>query len=171
MRATSLLALLMPMLLLPALNAAAQYPGGARDRMGAGQLARAQQRDANRPHTLPGFTDPMQALEKELPSLRLDLKLNADQMKQWDAFERQVRTAAEATRNRAKQQIAMRSNEEQKSALFWLGGISETDTQRADAAKEAASLLRQLDATLSAEQRSMLDRRFRQAQSEPLGAQ
>jgi len=161
---TACTAVLMP-------DVTAQYPGGARDRLGTGELQRQQLRDANRPRALPGFTDPMQALEKELPSLRLDLKLGADQLKQWEAFERQVRTAAEATRTRAKQQFAMRTAEEGKGAAFWLGSVSENDVARADATKEAASLLRALEATLTAEQRAMLDRRFRQAQSEPLGQQ
>jgi hypothetical protein len=152
-----------------ATGVSAQYPGGARDRLGAGDLARQQQREANKPRQLPGFTDPMQALEKELPSLKLDLKLNGEQMKHWEIFERQVRAASEATRTRAKQQFTMRSAEEGKGAVYWVGSVSENDVQRSDAMKEAASALRALDATLNAEQRAMLDRRFRQAQSEPLG--
>lgn len=163
--------LVLSLLLSLALPAAAQGPGGARDRSrpGGDQGARMQQ-DRAAPRSLP-VTDPMMALERELPSLRTDLKLNAEQQRLWDAFERRARDAAEMSRARLKRMASIRLEPDKSiTAVAFVNGIADDDIQRAEAMKEAGVKLQALYDTLSAEQKALLDRRVLLAQKEPLGS-
>src|SRR5690242_18750303 len=53
--------------------------------------------------------EPFAALERELPSLKDDLKLDARQSDAWNAFERDVRDAAESARSRRRHILALRT--------------------------------------------------------------
>ena len=165
-------ALLVLSLLLPlALPASAQGPGGARDRSRpGGDLGARMQQDRAAPRS-PAVTDPMMALERELPSLRTDLKLNAEQQRLWDAFERRARDAAEMSRARLKRMASIRAEPDKSiNAVAFVNGIADDDIQRAEAMKEASVKLQALYDTLSAEQKALLDRRVLLAQKEPLGS-
>jgi hypothetical protein len=168
-RLTTLLVL--SLLLGLALPAPAQSPGGTRDRSrtGGDPGTRTQQdRAAPRP---PAVTDPMMALERELPSLRTDLKLDAVQLRLWDAFERKARDAAEMGRARLKRSASIRAEPDKGiNAVDFVKGIADDDVQRAEAMKEACVKLQALYDTLSAEQKALLDRRVLLAQKEPLGS-
>ena len=84
----------------------------------------------------PPLLDPVVAIERELPSLRIDLKLTADQTPLFDSFERQVRNTAEAGRVRNRHLSAFRVDEGSTvTADAVLGTIADDDTQRADATR------------------------------------
>ena len=90
---------------LVAFAAAAQSPGGQRrSRPDSGNMQERQD-PARR---LVRAADPVIALERELPSLRTDLALTAEQSALWGPFERSVRDAAELTRQRLKKMLAPR---------------------------------------------------------------
>lgn len=154
-----------------AFPAPAQSPGGTRDRSHSGaDLGTRMQQDRAAPRP-PAVTDPMMALERELPSLRTDLKLNAEQLRLWDAFERRARDAAEMGRARLKRMASIRVEPDKSiNAVAFVNGIAEDDIQRAEAMKEACVKLQTLYDTLSAEQKALLDRRVLLAQKEPLGS-
>jgi hypothetical protein len=164
--------LVLSLLLALALPGTAQSPGGSRDRSRpGGDLGARMQQDRAAPPRSPTVTDPMMALERELPSLRTDLKLNAEQQRLWDAFERGARDAAEMSRARLKRMAAIRDEPDKSiSAVAFVNGIAGDDIQRAEAMKEACVKLQALYETLSAEQKALLDRRVLLAQKEPLGS-
>ncbi len=115
-------------------------------------------------------SDPFSSLERELISLKVDLKLRADQVEAWSAFERDVRAAAEAEQEQHRQVLALREKSEPPAtALSFLGQLAEDDRRKAEAAARVESDLRALDGRLDAAQRAMLDRRVLQSQTEPLG--
>ena len=114
--------------------------------------------------------DPLAAIERELPSLRIDLKLSVDQAPLFDSFERQVRNAAEAGRLAIRHVSAFRSDDGSSiAAETVVGTIADDDTQRADAARLALERMSALYAALTPEQRKQFDRRILQALREPLG--
>ena len=67
--------------------ASAQYGGRQRDRGDTGACASRQGGD-NARATTQLLLDPAVAIERELPSLRIDLKLTTDQTPLFDSFER-----------------------------------------------------------------------------------
>ena len=162
--------LVLSLLLSLTLPAPAQYPGGARDRSRPGDPGARMQQDRAEPRSQ-AVTDPMMALERELPSLRTDLKLSTGQLRLWDAFERRARDAAEMTRARLKRMASIRvAPDKPMSAVAFVNGIADDDIQRAEAMKESGVKLQALYDTLSAEQKALLDRRVLLAQKEPLGS-
>src|SRR5512138_2109710 len=80
----------------------AQYGGRPRERGETGSNRGFHPGDANPRGAAQSLTDPAAALERELPSLRIDLKLVAEQSALFDSFERGVRDAAEAGRVRVR---------------------------------------------------------------------
>jgi hypothetical protein len=163
--------LILPLLISLALPAPGQSPGGGRDRSRpSGDLGARMQQDRAEQRS-PAVTDPMMALERELPSLRTDLKLNAEQQRLWDAFERRARDAAEMSRARLKRMAAIRVEPDKRiSAVAFVNGIADDDIQRAEAMKETCVKLQVVYDTLSSEQKALLDRRVLLAQKEPLGS-
>lgn len=118
----------------------------------------------------PGIFDPIAAVEHELPSLRVDLKLTADQAPLFDAFERQVREMAEAGRSRARHLASFRSGEAASlTADAVLGTFVADDTQRADAARLALERMTALYGALTPEQQKRFDQRIVESLREPLG--
>ncbi len=116
--------------------------------------------------------DPVIALERELPSLRADLRLDAAQLALWGPFERGVRDAAELTRQKAKKLLAPRpADAPPPNALGLVTALAADERMRADAMGEAATRLKALYEALDAGQRGMVDRRVLLSQSEPLGTQ
>jgi hypothetical protein len=115
-------------------------------------------------------TDPVAALERELPSLRLDLKLDGQQAALFDSFQRAVRDASEAARARLKQLMAFRIDDASTvSAASIMQTVADADQARAAAMVAAIARMDALYATFSAEQRKMFDRRVMLSQREPLG--
>ncbi len=116
------------------------------------------------------LTDPVAAMERELPSLRLDLKLERDQPALFDSFQRAVRDAAEAARARVKQLYAFKFDDHSTvSAASIVQTVTDADVARASAMRAVGEKLDALYASLGAEQRKMFDRRIMQSQREPLG--
>ena len=149
-----------------AAGAFAQYAPHVRQRgdSGAQRSARA---DASRS---PGMFDPVAAVEHELPSLRVDLNLTGDQAPLFDAFERQVREAAEAGRARARHLASFRSGEAATlNADAVLGMFVADDAQRAGAVRLALERMTALYGALTAEQQKQFDRRIVESLREPLG--
>src|SRR5689334_23025412 len=81
-------------------GAAAQFGGRQRNRGDAssGSSGRGDQQAARAANAPPD--DAMVAIERELPSLRIDLKLSSEQAPLFDSLERDVRDAADAARLR-----------------------------------------------------------------------
>ena len=114
--------------------------------------------------------DPLEAVERELPSLRIDLKLTPEQVPLFDSFERQVRNAAEAARVRARHVAAYRADDGTAvTAKAIVATVADDDDQRAEAARESLARLNALYESLSLDQRTQFDRRILQALRDPLG--
>jgi hypothetical protein len=154
-----------------AAGAHAQYGGRSHDRSDTGSIRAPRSGDANpRSSTQPLF-DPVAAIERELPSLRIDLKLTADQAPLFDSFERQVRAAAETGRVRARHLSAFRVDEGGTvTADTVFGTIAEDDSERADTTRLAVERMTALYGALTPEQRKYFDRRIIQSLREPLGS-
>ena len=118
-----------------------------------------------------GAGDPFAALERELPSLKVDLLMREDQLDDWRAFERDVRDMAELERARRRHLLALRDGgDKPPTALTVIASLTEDARLRAEAAgdlkRHAESLYGRLDET----QRHTFDRRTVQSQTDPLGA-
>src|SRR3982750_496887 len=91
-------------------GAHAQFGGrqGSRGEPSMGPSRRGEQnpRPAN-----PALADPIVAIERELPSLRTDLKLTTEQAALFDSFEREARDAADAGRLRPRHLTALRADD------------------------------------------------------------
>jgi hypothetical protein len=149
----------------------AQYGGRPRGGGDAGAMRPARPGDDDLRGAAPPLVDPLAAIERELPSLRIDLKLNGDQAPLFDSFERQVRNAADAGRMRARHLSAFRVGDTSSvTADAVLGTIADDDTQRADAARLALERMTALYAALTPDQRKQFDRRIIQSLREPLGS-
>ncbi len=151
--------------------ALAQMPPGGDRRgrgMGGNDMPR---RDAGPRQAMPPAppSDPLTAFERELPSLRMDLKLEPAQVSQWDTLSRAIRDAAEAQRALTKLSMGARSGEEEKPLGQWLELLDGLAQKRAASLAEARKVYAAMESGLAPAQRSLLDRRFRQAQTEPLG--
>jgi LTXXQ motif family protein len=120
--------------------------------------------------TAPPLVDPVIAVERELPSLRIDLKLTNDQAPMFDGFERQVRNAAEAGRMRNRHLSAFRVDEGSTvTANTVFSTIADDDALRADETRLALEKMTALYGVLTPDQRKQFDRRIIQALREPLG--
>jgi LTXXQ motif family protein len=114
--------------------------------------------------------DPIIAIERELPSMRIDLKLTIEQAALFDGLEREVRDAADAARFRSRHVIAFRTDDGASvPATSVFGTIADDDGQRADATRRALDKLNELLPSLTEEQRRQFDRRIIQSLREPLG--
>jgi hypothetical protein len=154
-------------------SAAAQaqgYPGGSRNRQGGGGMDRPPGADQAKARGPMQVADPLAALERELPSLRVDLKLTPEQGALWDSFERGVRDVADMSRARLRRgSQPVPESEKPASAQGMLFAWSEDERVKADA---MATLTRKFDALysqLNSVQRLEVDRRFALSQSDPLG--
>jgi len=156
---------------LQSVGAWAQYGGGRRDR-GTENQNRGPRNDTStqKPQAAP-VSDPIAAVERELPSLRIDMKLDAQQAPLFDRFERMVREAGSAARNRSRHLSAFRLDDGSTvSASSLVGTVAADDQQRADAMRGVMDCLEQLYAALQPDQRKQFDRRIMVAVRDPLGA-
>ncbi|MGZ5032580.1 MAG: hypothetical protein ACXWAC_05235 [Usitatibacter sp.] len=127
-------------------------------------------RDPQRAAAAPMAQDPYAALEHELPSLKVDLRLTAEQVEGWSLFERDVREVAELGRARLRHLLSLRdSSEKPPTALALIATLAEEDRRKADATGDLKQHLDALYARLDDAQRRMLDRRVVLSQTQPLG--
>ena len=138
-----------------------------RDRSGS---PREQNRDSRKDAATPSAPEPFAALERELPSLNVDLQIRSEQLDEWRVFERDVRDVADMERARRRHLMALREGgENPATALTFVGSLAEDDRLKADATAELKRHLASLYAKLDEAQRRTLDRRTIQSQTEPLG--
>ena len=116
-------------------------------------------------------SDPMAALERELPSLRVDLKIAGEQAPLWESFERQVRDVAELGRTRQKHLLApLEADKPAPPAMTLVAAWANDDRARAAAMDALVPKLEALQRTLNETQLKELDRRIVLSQTEPLNA-
>lgn len=114
--------------------------------------------------------DPFSALERELPSLRTDLSLQAEQLAPWRAFERDVRAVAEMGRSQRRRLMSLPlADDKRPTGMAVMTSLAEDARAKADAIANLQRLLEAVYATLDEKQKAMLDRRIVQSQMEPLG--
>jgi LTXXQ motif family protein len=149
-------------------DAVAQFGGRSRDRGGSGRASHGD--DAASRHGAAPVMDPGEAVERELPSLRIDLKLTPEQTPLFDSYEREVRLAANAERMRARHVAAFRVDDGSTiKAAAVLTTIADDDTGRADAARLAVERMQALYAVLTPGQQRQFDERTIQSLRDPLG--
>jgi hypothetical protein len=136
-----------------------------RDRSGSPrESTQPQRRDAQ-----PG-AEPFAALERELPSLNVDLLLNSQQLEAWRVFERDVRDVAEMDRAARRHVSAMREGgEAAPTAVAMISSLAEDERMKSDALGDLRRHLEGLYAKLDDSQKRTLDRRVVMSQMEPLG--
>ena len=118
---------------------------------------------------LPVSPDPYATLERELPSLRVDLVLAPEQVERWRAFERGVRVVAELERHRLRQMLPMRDQtREPPEATALVAMLAEIDRRKAEATLSLNLNLGELYAALDENQKRLLDRRVLLSQADPL---
>jgi hypothetical protein len=173
--------LILGALLLISNLAAAQIPGsggGGRQRGGLdkGSTSRsAPERNAASHGAV--AVDPIAAINRELPSLKADMKITPDQVALWDAFSASVRETNNISINRARRDAMARPRDDGSKpdvsdappALVLIAALADDDAQRADAMRVVKSKATALVEALTPEQRRMFDRRIARAQREPLG--
>lgn len=121
------------------------------------------------PSSLDTAPDPYGTLERELPSLKVDLALRPDQAATWSAFERGVRVVAELDRHRLRQMLPLRDRKrEAPLATAVLGMLAELDRRKSEATHVLHRELVALYDGLDEKQQRMLDRRLALSQSDPL---
>jgi hypothetical protein len=114
--------------------------------------------------------DPFSALERELPSLEVDLMLKPAQLDGWRVFARDVRDVAEMDRTRRKHLMSLREGGERPpTASTLIAALSEDARLKSEATADLRRHFDQLYAGLDDAQRRTLDRRVVQSQVEPLG--
>jgi len=114
--------------------------------------------------------DPFSALERELPSLEVDLMLKPAQVDGWRVFARDVRDIAEMDRTRRKHLMSLREGgENPPTASALIATLAEDERQRYEAIVDLKRHFDQLFAALDDGQRRTIDRRLVQSQVEPLG--
>lgn len=154
-------------------DANAQYGGRQRGGAGAGESAKRDQsrnESAAKSSTAAAPADPMLAIEREMTSMRIDLKLTGEQTALFDSLERDVRNAARASRDRTRQIAGFRADDGSKvAATSIIATIVDADTQRAESMRQVAVKLDALQAAFSPELRKQFDRRIMQAIRDPLG--
>ena len=160
------------MLLAVSLASEAQYPPSRQRRPRTDRPAERPGEQAASAARTPTAPDPILAFEHELPSLKTDLSLTADQIALWGSFERAWRDVAELARQRTRKLLAPRPiDAPAPSAVAIAGGLADDDRLRSEAMADAAKRMRSLYEALSASQRSLFDRRMMLSLSEPLGTQ
>ena len=165
-------------LLIAASAADAQSPSGGRGR----------QRGTDTPHPnaekfaprANPATDAIAAIQSEMPSLRVDLKLGTEQTPAWNAFSASVRQVRDISLASTKRLMAARAladaptsestTADPPSALFFIATLVDEERQRVAALGDMQVALKALLEILSADQRKMFDRRIALAQREPLGS-
>lgn len=114
--------------------------------------------------------EPFSALERELPSLRVDMLLTPIQVAQWILFERDVRDIAEMDRARRRHLMALRDGgETAPTAVTFMAALAEDERLKAEATGDLKRHVEALYAMLDDKQRQTLDRRVVLSQTEPLG--
>jgi hypothetical protein len=152
-------------------------PGGGRQRGGgekSGMTRAAPERNAARGSTA---IDPVAAINRELPSLKVDMRITPEQAPLWEAFAASVREANNVAINRAKREAQARPRDDAAKpditdappALTLLATLADEDAQRAAAMAAVKARAAALIEILTLEQRRMFDRRIALAQREPLG--
>ena len=145
---------------------AQRFPG--RDRGDSPRDMPRKEREQPRAPSMP--QDPFAALERELPSLKVDLQLKAEQVAAWSLVERDVRELSELDRQRRRYLLALRDpGDRPASARDMLGQLAEGDRRKADASAELRQHFEALYGLLDEAQRRMIDRRMVLSQTEPLG--
>jgi len=144
---------------------AQRYPG--RDRSGSPRESRDQSPNAK--PSMPG--DPFSTLEREMPSLKVDLLLKREQLEAWQLFERDVRDLAEMGRQRTRYLMALRDPGDTPipTAADLLARLADEDRRRSDATADLKRHFDALYAALDDSQRRTIDRRVVLSQTEPLG--
>lgn len=164
---------LLVVLALVTLDSAAQGMPGGRGRMGGREMGAQRDRESHRdePNIAARAVEPYGALERELPSLKVDLMIRAEQLEAWRVVERDIRDIAEMERSRRRHLIALKGNEQPATAVTFVSSLAEDDRVKSEAAAELKRHLEALYASLDEKQRAMLDRRVIQSQDEPLGTE
>lgn len=140
-----------------------------RDRSGSPR-DRGGDRDAAKATPAVVAQEPFALIERELPSLKVDLLITADQVEAWNLFERDVRDVAELDRTRRRHVLSLREGGERPpTAIAVVATLVEDDRQKAEAAADLKRHLDALYAKLDEKQRQTLDRRVLLSQSDPLG--
>ncbi len=140
-----------------------------RDRGGAARDTQNRDRDTPR-STTAAPADPFSALERELPSLAVDLQLTSEQVRTWTVFERDVRDVAEMNRSQRRHVMALREGgEKPPTAIALVATLAEDERLKAEATVELQRHLESLYAGLTEAQKRTLDRRIVLSQTEPLG--
>ena len=153
--------------------ARAQFGGGCQrgggDYGNGGRSRIKDSSDAARPAK--PIPDPSEAIVRELPSLRVDLKLAPEQVAAFDGFERQMRDLADVSRDRARHVQSYRHDDGNAvRAVDLLETLSNDDAACAQASKLAHERLQALYAVLDRDQRQHFDRRIGEALRDPLGS-
>ena len=165
-------------ILLSSTIAGAQIGGGGRQRGGGektGMARSAPERSAAAHGAV--VADPIAAINRELPSLKVDMKIAPEQLALWHAFSTSVREANNLSINRAKREAMARPRDDRAKpdltdappALVMIAALADDDAQRADAMGQVKNRTAALVDALTPEQRRMFDRRIALAQREPLG--
>ncbi len=160
--------LLLLLALLLAADAAAQgMPGRGR----GGSPREGQGMRGERPSSAPAApNDPFSALERELPSLEVDLVLKPEQVDAMRVFARDVRDIAEMDRARRRHLMALREGGERPpTASTLIATLAEDERMRYEAITDLKRHFEQLYGALDDTQRRTIDRRVIQSQVEPLG--
>jgi hypothetical protein len=141
-----------------------------RDRSGSPRDSQTpRDRDAQKAAPTPA-QEPYAALEREMPSLAVDLRLTPEQVEGWRVFERDVRDLAEMDRARRRHLMSLREGGERPpTAVTFMAALAEDERLRAEAAGDMKRHLDAVYARLDDSQRRTLDRRMVQSQVEPLG--
>ena len=144
---------------------AQRYPGRG------GDHGTSSKRDSDsRPAPGGRMQEPFAALERELPSLTVDLRINAAQVEAWSLVQRDVRDLAELDRVRKRHLLALRDpGGNPPTALAMIATLEEEDRQKAEASADLKRHFEALYAMLDEGQRRMIDRRVVQSQTDPLG--
>jgi hypothetical protein len=151
-----------------AVDAGAQnYPrrggGGQRGEMSKGE-------GEGKRGTSSGVPEPFGALERELPSMKVDLLIREEQLDDWRVFERDVRDIAEMERARKRHLMSLReSGDKAPTALTLVAALAEEDRLKSEASADLKRHVESLYRKLDDGQRRTFDRRTIQSQTEPLG--
>jgi hypothetical protein len=117
-----------------------------------------------------GVPEPFGALERELPSMKVDLLIREEQLDDWRVFERDVRDIAEMERARKRHLMALReSGDKAPTALTLVAALAEEDRLKSEASADLKRHVESLYRKLDDGQRRTFDRRTIQSQTEPLG--
>jgi LTXXQ motif family protein len=112
--------------------------------------------------------EPFALLERELPSLNVDLLLTAGQVELWRAFERDVRDMADMGRAQHRYLQSLRDGgESTPTAATLIAALAEDERTKNEAMLDLRHHLDALYAALDNTQKRTLDRRVVRSQTEP----